>query len=91
MIDELAELPLRLDADRARVNAELEELFLHREAGAVRLEEAMRYGVLGNGKRRAALLSACSFAGQSCEGSIAWNGLSFPDSFWQPCSLKRES
>ncbi|TDX28711.1 farnesyl-diphosphate synthase [Modicisalibacter xianhensis] len=51
MIDELAELPLRLDADRARVNAELEELFLHREAGAVHLEEAMRYGVLGNGKR----------------------------------------
>lgn len=51
MNSELAELPLRLDADRARVNAELEELFDHRDVAAERLEAAMRHGVLGNGKR----------------------------------------
>lgn len=51
MIDELVELPLLLDADRARVNAELEELFEHRSVAAERLEAAMRHGVLGNGKR----------------------------------------
>ncbi|MGC3873938.1 farnesyl diphosphate synthase [Halomonas sp. GXIMD04776] len=56
MSSDVAELPLRLDADRARVNAVLATLFDKRHAIAPRLEEAMAYGVLGNGKRLRPLL-----------------------------------
>ncbi|SHF27795.1 farnesyl-diphosphate synthase [Modicisalibacter ilicicola DSM 19980] len=51
-----AELPLRLDADRARVNEVLAALFADRDTVAPRLEAAMSHGVLGNGKRLRALL-----------------------------------
>ncbi len=56
MIDETMEWPLRLSADQARINAELEALFAHRDTPAERLEAAMRYSVLGNGKRLRAVL-----------------------------------
>ncbi len=51
MTTELAALPMRLSADRARVDAELEALFERHGMPAERLEAAMRHGVLGNGKR----------------------------------------
>ncbi|MEA3250647.1 MAG: farnesyl diphosphate synthase [Pseudomonadota bacterium] len=56
MSDETMQWPLRLSADQARINAELEELFAHRDTPADRLEAAMRYAVLGNGKRLRAVL-----------------------------------
>ncbi len=56
MDSNVAELPLRLDADRARVNAILTALFDDRLMVAPRLEAAMAHGVLGNGKRLRALL-----------------------------------
>nr|WP_298376732.1 farnesyl diphosphate synthase [uncultured Halomonas sp.] len=52
----VAELPLRLDADRARVNVVLAALFDDRSMVAPRLEAAMAHGVLGGGKRLRALL-----------------------------------
>lgn len=51
MSSELAGLPMRLSADRARIGVVLETLLEAREGSVERLDAAMRYGVLGNGKR----------------------------------------
>lgn len=51
MNGELSGLAARLSADRARIGAFLEALLEMREGSVERLDAAMRYGVLGNGKR----------------------------------------
>ncbi|MBZ9558449.1 MULTISPECIES: farnesyl diphosphate synthase [Modicisalibacter] len=56
MIDETMEWPLRLSADQAHINAQLDDLFARHDAPAERLDAAMRYAVVGNGKRLRAVL-----------------------------------
>ena len=51
MSSELGGLPVRLGADRARIGGVLETLLEAQEGSVERLDAAMRYAVLGNGKR----------------------------------------
>ena len=62
MITDLVELPMRLSADRARVDAELEALFEHRDMPAERLEAAMRHAVMGGKRLRPVLVYAAGRA-----------------------------
>ncbi|SDL89463.1 farnesyl-diphosphate synthase [Modicisalibacter muralis] len=56
MTTESVALPLRLSADRARIDAELDALFAHRDMPAERLEAAMRHAVTGGKRLRPVLV-----------------------------------